>query len=157
MCKMVGEEVYDLTGRLFPIYRHLMGDGVRETLRIVQEYLPGLSILEIPSGEHVYDWTVPEEWFVREAYIENRQGDRIIDLADNNLHVVAYSGPIDEWMDLERLKEYVFVSDEQPDAVPYVTSYYKDTVGMCMSKRQLESLGGGSTIWSYGAGRGKGA
>lgn len=137
---MVGKEIYDFTRRLFPINRYLMGEGVRKTLLSIKEIIPEMQICEVPSGTKVFDWTVPLEWKVREAYIENERKERIIDFKKNNLHVVAYSDSIDEWMPLKKLKEYIHTDKEHADAVPYVTSYYNDHIGMCMSERQLNAL-----------------
>lgn len=137
----VGERIYALAGRLFPICRSITGDGVRSTLQIIDEYVGGaLEIKEIPSGREVFDWTVPKEWKIREAYIENESGERIIDFRDNNLHVMGYSIPVDEWADLEELKEHIYTLEDQPDLIPYVTSYYKERYGFCMSDVQKKTL-----------------
>ena len=117
-----------------------MGEGVRKTLLLIKEIVPEIQIYEIPSGTKAFDWTIPFEWKIREAYIENERNEKIIDYKKNNLHVVAYSDSIDEWMPLKKLKEYIHTDKEHIDAVPYVTSYYKDYIGMCMSDRQLSAL-----------------
>lgn len=148
MCvQITGEEIYDLADRIFPICRSITGDGVRETLNILQEYVSKdgikFEITEIPSGTKVFDWTVPKEWRIRSAYIEDREGNRIIDMVDNNLHVLGYSVPIDKWVSLEELKQITYTQPDQPDVIPYVTSYYKERYGFCMSQRQLDSLGDG--------------
>ena len=136
--------MYDLAAKIFPIYRSLTGDGVRQTLKILDEYIAGdgakLEIHEVPSGTPVLDWYVPKEWAIREAYIEDRKGNRIIDVSDNNLHVMGYSIPVDKWVTLDELKECVYTQPEQPDVIPYVTSYYKERYGFCMSQDQLDSL-----------------
>ncbi len=135
-----GKWMYDLADRLFPIGRSLTGPGVRETLRILKEEIPQIQIHEVPSGTQVFDWTVPREWKIREAYIEDETGKKIIDYDQLNLHVVGYSTPVDRVVDLEELKKYIYVQPGQPDAVPYVTSYYKERFGFCMSEEQRDSL-----------------
>lgn len=132
--------MYDLAKRLFPICRSITGDGVRQTLQILKEYMPDLNIVEVPSGTQVFDWTVPKEWCIREAYIENSVGEHIIDFKENNLHVMGYSTPIDEYVSLEKLKENIYVEESDPEAIPYVTSYYKESFGFCMSKHQRDTL-----------------
>lgn len=152
-----GERMYEFTGKIFPYTRSLTGQGVRDTLRDIEEYisvpyeredgsltdkdcLPKLKVADVPSGSAVFDWTVPKEWVIREAYIEDEQGNHVIDMKVNNLHVLGYSAPIDMWVNLDELKNYVFVEEGQPEVIPYVTSYYKERVGFCMSKNQLDSL-----------------
>jgi len=138
--KSIGNEIYTLANRLFPINRSLTGDGVRETLKILQEYNSELNIFEIPTGTKVFDWTVPKEWNVAEAYIENESGIRIIEYAKNNLCLLGYSTPIDMWVTCEELKQYIYVEENQPNAIPYVTSYYKERFGFCMAKIQRDAL-----------------
>ena len=142
----VGQNIYELAGKLFPIYRSLTGEGVRQTLEEINCYLGKdmkLDIHEVPSGAQAFDWTVPKEWKIREAYIEDEAGNHIIDIKENNLYVMGYSTAVDRWVSLDELKEHIFVQDDQPDAVPYVTSYYKERYGFCMSKNQLDSLPNG--------------
>lgn len=136
----VGNEMYQLARELFPIDRSLTGDSVRRTLAVLKRELPELTIHEVPSGTEVFDWTVPKEWAVRQAYIEDEKGNRIIDYKDLNLHVMGYSTPVDRWVDLEELKHYIYVQNGQPDAVPYVTSYYVPRYGFCMSEKQRDAL-----------------
>ena len=135
-----GEYIYEIAERIFPICRSITGNGVRETLRIIREYVPELEIVEVPSGTQVFDWTVPKEWNIKDAYIENQDGERIIDFKNNNLHVLGYSYPLNKYMSLSELKEIVYTQKEQPDVIPYVTSYYKERSGFCMSENQLNSL-----------------
>tara|TARA_Y100000748_G_scaffold302203_1_gene303938 strand:+ start:2053 stop:3339 length:1287 start_codon:yes stop_codon:yes gene_type:complete len=138
---MVGKLIYNFINDLFQIPRSITGDGVRETLgNIKQNYLPSLNIHEIPTGEKIEDWTVPKEWNIKDAYIKNSNGKNIISFKDNNLHIVGYSKPINIKLRLEQLKEHLYSLPEQPDAIPYVTSYYKETWGFCMSHKQYESL-----------------
>ena len=143
----IGQEIYELAGKIFPICRSITGKGVRDTLKILQEYIgkDGLKfdIHEVPTGTQAFDWTVPKEWAIREAYIEDKQGNRIIDFKDNNLHILGYSTSVDKWVTLEELKKYVYTQKDQPNVIPYVTSYYKERYGFCMSENQLNSLAEG--------------
>lgn len=133
------QEMDRLFDRLFPIMRSITGQGVRETIQILEEYIP-LKLEGVPSGTQVFDWEIPKEWVIRAAWIKDEQGNTIIDIKDLNLHVVNYSEPIDMWLSLEELKPYVHTIPHLPDAVPYVISYYKERWGFCMSQNQLESL-----------------
>ncbi|MBQ8815912.1 MAG: DUF4910 domain-containing protein [Lachnospiraceae bacterium] len=136
----IGNEMYELARELFPIDRSLTGDGVRQTLAILKRELPHLTLHEVPSGTQVFDWTVPQEWAVRQAYIEDEKGNRVVDYKQLNLHVMGYSTPVDRWVELDELKQYIYVQQGQPEAVPYVTSYYTRRYGFCMSERQRDSL-----------------
>lgn len=137
----VKEEMYELCERLFPICRSITGDGVRTTLQmLVEVYGNEINIHEVPTGTKVFDWTVPKEWNIKEAYIENSKGQRVIDFKNNNLHIVGYSLPVDKFVDLQELKSVVYTQPDQPDAIPYVTSYYKECYGFCMSQNQLDKL-----------------
>ena len=135
-----GRQMYAFAERLFPIGRSLTGEGVRQSLGMIKELVPELEIREIPSGTQVFDWTIPQEWEIRHAYIEDEAGNRIVDYEVNNLHVIGYSTPVDRYVDLEELLNYIRVEDEQPDVIPYVTSYYSPRYGFCMSKRQRDAL-----------------
>jgi aminopeptidase-like protein len=142
---MKGQEMYNLAEKIFPYCRSITGQGVRDTLRDLKEYIEqdgnaNLEIYEIPSGTKVFDWTVPKEWVIRKAYIEDENGNHIIDMDDCNLHVMGYSTPIDEWVDLEELKKHIYTQPDQPDVIPYVTSYYKERYGFCMSENQKNAL-----------------
>ncbi len=141
---MVGDQIYELCKELFPINRSLTGDGVRETLSILRRELPGLNIMSMPSGSRCFDWTVPKEWNVREAYIVCPNGEKICDFSLNNLHLVGYSIPIHETVDLEVLQEHLHSLPELPDAIPYVTSYYKEKWGFCISQQERDRLKPGS-------------
>lgn len=128
---------------LWPIPRSLTGEGVRQTLSYLQNILPDLTIHAVPTGTQVFDWQVPEEWLIEEAYIENEQGERIVDFKNNNLHVLGYSVPVDVWLSLEELKTYLYTQPDQPNAIPYVTSYYTKRWGFCLTQEQLNSLSSG--------------
>ncbi len=138
--EQLGNEMYELAGRLFPICRSITGDGVRETLAILRGYMPDLEICEVPTGTPVFDWTVPKEWNITEGYIENSKGERIVDFKNCNLHVLGYSVPVDIRVSRKELLEHVYVEETQPDAIPYVTSYYKERWGFCMTRRLRDSL-----------------
>ncbi len=135
----VGEEIYRLVQTLFPICRSITGDGVRETLSHVRNYIP-LELIEVPTGTSVFDWTIPQEWNIRDAYIKNIDGERIVDFRKSNLHVVGYSEPVRARMSLAELKKHLITLPDQPDLVPYRTSYYNKTWGFCLSHNQLKSL-----------------
>ena len=135
-----GRKLYELAKRLFPINRSITGDGVRRTLAILQEIYEDLFVHEVPTGTKVFDWTVPREWNVREAYIECPDGSRIADFHENNLHLVGYSVPVDETMPLETLQDHLYSLPERPSAIPYVTSYYKERFGFCLAHREREKL-----------------
>ena len=137
---MVGENIYRLAGEIFPICRSITGDGVRQTLKIIQKRLPSLNICEVDSGTKVLDWEIPDEWNIREAYIDNSKGERIIDFKNNNLHVLGYAEPIDKYMTLAELKNIIYTQPDQPEVIPYVTSYYKRRTGFCMSDKQMKEL-----------------
>jgi len=137
--KTVGYEMYQLIEKLFPICRSITGNGVRETLEIIKHQIP-LEIHEIPSGTDVYDWTIPKEWNIIDAYIENSSGEKIVDFKKSNLHVLSYSIPIDKKITLVELKEHIFTLPEHPDWIPYRTSYYEENWGFCLPFNQFKEL-----------------
>jgi aminopeptidase-like protein len=131
--------LYALIERLYPICRSITGDGVRETLQILTENIP-IEIHEVPSGTAVFDWTIPNEWNIRDAWIKGPGGDKIIDFRDNNLHILNYSEPVSARLSLEELKPHLHTIPEQPTLIPYKTSFYQRTWGFCMPHQQFESL-----------------
>jgi aminopeptidase-like protein len=137
---MSDQQMYEWAADLFPICRSLTGNGVRETLRYMQKQLPGLQIHEVPAGTKVFDWTIPPEWNVRDAYIATLDGERIIDFKENNLHLMGYSEPVDEMITLEALMPHLYSLAHQPTAIPYVTSYYERNWGFSLSENQREVL-----------------
>jgi aminopeptidase-like protein len=139
----VGQAMHDLLVELFPINRSLTGAGVRTTLARLGELIP-LTVHEIPTGTMVGDWEVPREWVIRDAYLEDPDGRRIADLHRNNLHVLGYSAPVDARMSLEELQPHLHSLEAQPDAIPYVTSYYKKRWGFCLAHRERIALSPGT-------------
>ena len=137
--RAVGEQLAAWIAELYPICRSITGDGVRETLRRLQRLAP-MTLHEVPSGTDVFDWTVPREWNIRDAYIKNARGERVVDFQRSSLHVVSYSVPVRARMSLDTLRPHLFTLPDQPDWIPYRTSYYAETWGFCLSHRQLEAL-----------------
>jgi aminopeptidase-like protein len=135
----LGHEMYKMIGELFPICRSITGNGVRETLSMLQEKIP-LIVHEVPSGTQVFDWKVPKEWNIQDAYIKNRQGTRVVDFQKSNLHVVGYSVPVRKTLSLNELKSHVFTLPDHPDWIPYRTSYYKKDWGFCLTHNEWLNL-----------------
>jgi aminopeptidase-like protein len=138
----IGAEAHELMRRLFPLCRSLTGSGVRATFDVLAEHVP-LERTEIASGTQIFDWTVPDEWNIRDAYIATLDGERLVDFRRSNLHVVSYSEPVRARMSLEELRERLHTLPDQPDLVPYRTSYYHRSWGFCLSHHQLLGLAPG--------------
>jgi aminopeptidase-like protein len=129
----------ELAAELYPICRSITGNGVRETLAVLGRSIP-LTVEEVPTGTRVLDWTVPREWNIRDAWITGPGGERVVDFADSNLHVLGYSVPVRERMPLAQLRQHLFTLPDQPDLIPYRTSYYSEAWGFCMAHSRLEAL-----------------
>ena len=136
----IGEEIHNFAKELWPLNRSITGSGVRETLKQTQKILPNLKIHEVASGTQVFDWIVPKEWEVKEAWIKKPNGKKICDFSTNNLHLVGYSKPIHQKISKKELDKHLFSSPEQPSAIPYVTSYYKERWGFCISEFERKKL-----------------
>ena len=135
----IGKQMYRLMCELYPICRSITGNGVRQTLNILKKDIP-LKVHEVASGTEVFDWTVPNEWNIRDAYVKNSEGERIIDFKKSNLHVLNYSVPVHKKVSLRELKEHLFTLPEYPDWIPYRTSYYNESWGFCISYNQFKKL-----------------
>ena len=129
---MVGKKIHDLAKQLWPINRSITGEGVVNTLKILKRIVPDLEIKSIKSGTKVFDWTIPDEWVIQNAWVKDPSGKKIIDFKVNNLHLVGYSTPVNQTVSLENLNKHLHSSKEQPNAIPYVTSYYNKNWGFCI-------------------------
>jgi len=134
-----GEVMMALIETLFPICRSITGNGLRQTLRVLQDHIP-LRVCEVPSGTKVFDWTIPNEWNIRDAHIARLDGTRIVDFAASNLHVVQYSRPVDATMSLAELRPHLHTLPDRPDWIPYRTSYYAENWGFCLSHNEMSRL-----------------
>ena len=140
MMKNIGQEMYDWAVDLFPINRSITGNGVRQTLNYIKDIVPEMNIIEVPSGTKCFDWTVPKEWNCDDGYIIDPDGNKICDFKNNNLHVVGYSTPIDKEIEYEELIEHLYHIEDQPTAIPYITSYYSERWGFCLSSNKFKKL-----------------
>ena len=139
----IKEEMFRLISKCYPICRSITGNGVRETIKLISDVIP-LEKHEIPSGTQVFDWEIPNEWNIKQAYIKDSKGGKIIDFKNLNLHVLNYSTPVHKKIPLSELEKHIFTIPEQPDWVPYRTSYYQENWGFCMSHNQLMGLKDGN-------------
>jgi aminopeptidase-like protein len=135
----IGQEIFALVAKIYPICRSITGNGVRDTLRELGTHI-NLDIYEVPTGTPVFDWTIPREWNIRDAYIKNARGEKIVDFANSNLHVMSYSVPVRRQISLDELKNHLHTLPDQPDLIPYRTSYYAEDWAFCMAHRQFENL-----------------
>src|SRR5690242_17329516 len=131
--------MHRFASELYPVCRSITGDSVRHTLAAVRERIP-LEIHEVPSGTPVFDWTVPREWNLRDAWVKGPDGRKVIDFQRSNLHVLNYSVPVHEKLSLEELKKYLFTLPDKPDLIPYRTSYYREAWGFCLAHREMLAL-----------------
>ncbi|HEX5963129.1 MAG TPA: DUF2172 domain-containing protein, partial [Gemmatimonadales bacterium] len=134
-----GQAMHQLMREAYPICRSITGEGIRRTLQLIQRRVP-LQIHEVPSRTPVLDWTVPNEWNIRDAYIADSSGRRVVDFQACNLHVVGYSTPVHAMMPMAELRSHLHTLPDQPDLIPYRTSYYAETWGFCLSQRQLDAM-----------------
>ncbi len=139
----IGNQMYNFIATLYPICRSITGEGVRKTLSAICKLIP-LEIREIPSGTKAFDWIVPKEWNIKDAYIIDPQGNKIVDFKNSNLHVLNYSIPIHAKVPLSKLKEHLFTLPEYPKTIPYLTTYYKENWGFCLSHDQFLQLKDGN-------------
>jgi aminopeptidase-like protein len=137
----IGRELYGLVRELYPLCRSLTGNGLRATLDLVGRHIP-LALREVPTGTPLFDWTVPKEWNVRDAYIKNARGERVVDFQRSNLHVLQYSVPVARRMTLDELRPHLHTLPEHPEWTPYRTAYYGETWGFCLPHRQLSAMAG---------------
>ena len=137
---MKGLELYEFAKELQPIKRSISGEGVRKTLELIKQHLPDLEIKSVHSGTEVFDWVVPKEWHPTEAYIITPSGDKICDFKVNNLHLLSYNTSFDGNIKLEDLKEHLYTLPEQPEAISYITSSYRERWGFCLSQNQFDQL-----------------
>jgi aminopeptidase-like protein len=135
-----GKYIYQLCEDLWPINRSITGDGVRETLSIIKKHLPNLDVHEVPTDTKCFDWVIPKEWNINDAYVIDPNGNKILDFKDSNLHVVSYSTPVNQILSLNELQKHLHSLPEQPDAIPYVTSYYQERWGFCLTDSQRKTL-----------------
>src|ERR1700757_3361385 len=135
----IGEEIFALAAELFPICRSITGNGVRETLQRISSHID-IDIHQVPTGTNVFDWTIPREWNIREAHVCEGSGRKIVDFAASNLHVLHYSVPVRKRVSLRELKQHLYSLPEQPDVIPYRTSYYAENWGFCVPHRLFASL-----------------
>jgi aminopeptidase-like protein len=138
-CDEVGRDLHQFASELYPICRSITGEGIRRTLRMIQDRIP-IQICEVPTGTAVFDWTVPKEWNIHDAYIKAQGGERVVDFKKCNLHVVSYSRPVRQTMSLTALKAHLFTIPESPDWIPYRTTYYNEDWGFCLSHNQMREL-----------------
>jgi aminopeptidase-like protein len=139
LTEAIGQEIFAFAAKIFPICRSITGNGVRQTLREIAAHI-ALEIHEVPTGTPVFDWTVPREWNIRDAYIKDSRGEKIVDFDRSNLHVMSYSIPVRKHVSLAELRQHLHTLPEQPDLIPYRTSYYAEEWGFCMPHRQFEQL-----------------
>lgn len=140
MNQNIGSEIYDFAVELWPINRSLTGNGNRKTLKLIQNKIPELKIHSIASGSKVFDWTVPDEWNVKNAWVKDDEGNTICNYKENNVCLVGYSTSVNKKLTKQELLKHIFSLPSQPNAIPYVTSYYHKNWGFCISENQKNNL-----------------
>ena len=135
----IGDQIFSLASEIYPICRSITGNGVRETLNILARHID-IKMHEVPTGTQVFDWTIPREWNIRDAYIKDQRGQKLVDFTQSNLHVMSYSVPVKKQISLAELKQHIYTLPELPDLIPYRTSYYSENWGFCMAHRQFLNL-----------------
>ena len=133
-------KIFNLGKKLFPICRSITGKGVRQTLKIIKKFEPMIKIKSIKSGKKVFDWKVPKEWNISNAYILDHKNEKLIDFKKNNLHLIGYSTPVNKKISKKELFNRLYSLPKQPNAIPYITSYYKDYWGFCVSNNHKKKL-----------------
>ena len=138
--KTFADDIFKFAKKYFPYHRSITGEGVRLSLKLIKEIIPKIKIKSFKSGKKIFDWKVPLEWKIKEAYIVTPTKEKICDIKKNNLHLVSYSIPINKYFDLKELKKHLFFLPKLPNAIPYVTSYYKKFWGFCIKYSQFKKL-----------------
>ena len=133
------KNMYQLVKKMFPIHRSITGDGNRETLKYIKKIIP-IKIKEVPTGTKAFDWKIPLEWKITKAYIKDSKGNTIIDIKNNNLHILSYSRPFKGKIKFKELNKHLYYLKDFPNWIPYRTSYYKDTWGFCLTYNQYKNL-----------------
>ena len=135
-----GKIIYNWAKKIYPLHRSIAGEENRKTLKFIKEIIPELKIKSFKTGQKVFGWKIPREWSVKEAYIKNKYGKKIVDIKKNNLHIISYSSSVNKKMNLEELKKNLYTLPNQPSAIPYITSYYSNHWGFCISHNQFKKL-----------------
>ena len=143
----IGDELFEFASKIFPFCRSITGNGVRQTLQEVGHHID-LMIHEVPTGTQAFDWTIPREWNIADAYIKNERGEKVVDFEKSNLHVMSYSVPVRRRMKLSELKSHLYTLPDQRELIPYRTSYYSENWAFCMAHSKLEALQDETTRWS---------
>ncbi|QUM83611.1 MULTISPECIES: DUF4910 domain-containing protein [unclassified Moritella] len=136
----LGTEMHELCSEMFPICRSITGNGFRQSLAMLSEHIPNLKAVEVPTGTKCFDWEVPKEWNIKDAYIITPSGKKICEFKNSNLHVLGYSTPVNNVVTLDELQDHLYSLPEQPNAIPYITSYYKERWGFCISQQERDLL-----------------
>ena len=133
--KLKGYDMISWAKKLFPICRSITGAGLRETIHFLKDINPNIKILTFNSGKKIFDWKIPDEWNIKNSYIEDESGKKYAEFSKSNLHVVNYSVPINKWISKNELLKHIYTVKNFPDAIPYVTSYYKKKMGILFIRK----------------------